>query len=232
MQQRGYQRVRVKIRPGWDVAPLSAIRARCPDFPIIGDANGGYDASDIDALCELDRFGMLAIEQPLPAHQRIAMARLQARMRTAIALDESVTSLHDVEEAIDRGSCRIVNIKIGRVGGLTNAMRILDLCRSAGIGTFVGAKYDYGIGRWTNIHFATLPGVTLPSDCGPGDRYFVNDPTAPPVEFVTPGYVMPRDAPGIGAQLIPGDTLSEIEIDASNAVADDLGLAVRTVAGR
>ncbi len=210
----GFPRVRIKIRPGWDVEPLRAVRAAFPAVPLIADANAGYDEADADLLAGLDRFGLLGLEQPFAAERREATRKLQARMETAISLDEGIKSVHDAECALAQRACRIVNIKLGRVGGIANALRILALCREAGVDAFVGAKYDFGIGRWTNIAFATLPGITLPSDVGPSARYFENDPSFPAVRFAEPGSVLPLDEPGIGAHLGPGETVSELVLDA------------------
>ncbi|MEA2664936.1 MAG: o-succinylbenzoate synthase [Candidatus Eremiobacteraeota bacterium] len=211
----GFHRVRVKIRPGWDVAPLTAVRAAYPDVPLLADANAGYDEADADLLAGLDRFGLLGLEQPFAPERREATRKLQARMETAISLDEGIKTVHDAECALAQRACRIVNVKLGRVGGIANALRILALCREAGVDVFVGAKYDLGIGRWTNIAFASLPGITLPSDVGPSARYFANDPSFPAVNFSEPGSVVPLAAPGIGARLGPGETVSELVLDAA-----------------
>ena len=219
----GFHRVRVKIRPGWDAAPLAAVRAAFPAVPLIADANAGYDEADANLLRGLDRFGLLGLEQPFAPERREATRTLQARMETALVLDEGIKTVHDAECALAQHACRIVNIKLGRVGGLGNALRILALCREAGVDAFVGAKYDLGIGRWTNIAFATLPGITLPSDVGPSARYFENDPSFPAVRFAEPGSVLPLDEPGIGARLGPGETVDELVLDAAS---------VATTAGR
>jgi O-succinylbenzoate synthase len=195
----GYGRVRVKIRPGWDHEPVRAVLAAFPELPLIADANAAYGPGDADHLAALDGLGLLAIEQPFGAGSLEASARLQARIDTAVCLDESVKSVDDARRAVALKACRIINIKVGRVGGLAEAVRVHDLCRESGVANFVGAKYELGIGRWTNLALATLPNMTLPSDVGPGSRYYVDDGADPTVAFHAPGLVMPRDRPGLGA---------------------------------
>jgi O-succinylbenzoate synthase len=195
----GYGRVRIKIRPGWDLGPVRIIRAAFPEMPLIADANAAYGPGDLEHLRRLDGLGLLALEQPF-GHSMIDLtAELAASMDTAICLDESIKSVADAERAIAARACRIVNIKIGRAGGLAEAVRIHDLCRDHGIVNFTGAKYELGLGRWTNLALATLPNMTLPSDVGPSRRYYVDDGASPTLEFARPGWVEPLSAPGIGA---------------------------------
>jgi O-succinylbenzoate synthase len=204
----GYSRVRVKIRPGWDVEPLRAARTAVPGAAIVADANGAYTASDLAHLKSLDGLDLLALEQPFPWRALELSASLQAAIRTPICLDESVKDRDDAERAVRLGAGRIVNIKIGRVGGLAEAVRIHDFCRDEGVATFVGAKYELGIGRWTNLALAVLPNMTLPSDVGPADRYYVDDAVDRSVGFCAPGWVEPLAAPGIG--VTPTDRVDTI----------------------
>jgi o-succinylbenzoate synthase len=196
----GFQRVRLKIRPGWDIEPVREVRAAFPDLPVIADANAAYRESDLEQLTALDSFGLLAIEQPFPRHLLEVTADLQRRIDSAVCLDESVHSLRETQQAERLGACRMANIKTGRVGGLGESIRIHDFCASAGIPTFVGGKWDHGIGRWTNVALATLPNMTLPSDVGPSDAYYVDDGARPRLAFQRPGWVSPLDAPGTGAR--------------------------------
>ncbi|WP_214103830.1 o-succinylbenzoate synthase [Acrocarpospora catenulata] len=201
----GYHRVRVKIRPGWDLVPVRAVRAAFPGLPLIADANAAYGPGDLDHLTGLDGLGLLAIEQPFGAGMIDESAALRRRLTdTTVCLDESVKSAADARRALRAGACGIVNIKIGRVGGLAEAIRIHDLCRDHGVPTFVGAKYELGVGRWTNLALATLPGMTLAGDVGPSARYYVDDGAFPTVEFAAPGWVEPLAAPGIGAEPTDG----------------------------
>ncbi|MFI1972829.1 o-succinylbenzoate synthase [Streptomyces cinnamoneus] len=197
----GYARVRIKIRQGWDVEPVKAVRSALPDVPLIADANAAYGAEDLPHLRALDGLGLLALEQPLKSRLIAESAALQASLATPVCLDESVKSLADVRQALDAGACRAVNVKAGRVGGLAEARRIHDACRDHGVPAFVGAKYDFGVGRWTNIALGTLANMTLPSDVGPTARYYRDDGTTPQVCFVSPGRVAPRPAPGLGVEI-------------------------------
>lgn len=202
----GYRRVRLKIMPGWDVDPVREVIAAFPDLPVIADANAAYDETALDHLTGLDDLGMLALEQPFPRHLLHTTAELQERVRTPVCLDEQVHSLREVREAADLGACRMVNIKAGRVGGLGEAVRVHDFCADAGIPTFVGAKWDQGVARWTNIALATLPNMTEPSDVGTSDTYYLDDGAEPRVVFDTPGWVLPGTRPGSGAE--PTGTLT------------------------
>ncbi|MGY3676818.1 o-succinylbenzoate synthase [Streptomyces sp. TE33382] len=202
----GYRRVRLKIMPGWDVVPVREVIAAFPDLPVIADANAAYDDTHLEHLVGLDDLGMLALEQPFPRHLLQTTAELRKRTRTPICLDEQVHSLREVREAVELGACGMVNIKAGRVGGLGEAIRIHDFCASAGIPAFVGAKWDQGIARWTNVALATLPNMTEASDVGTSDTYYLDDGAEPRVVFHTPGWVLPGTAPGTGVE--PTGTLT------------------------
>lgn len=195
----GFQRVRVKIRPGWDMEPLREIRSAFSDLPVVGDANGGYGEEHVDHLTRLDEVGLLAIEQPFPRYLLDSTVELQSRIATPICLDEQIKSLREMQQARRLKIGRMVNIKIGRVGGLIEARKIHDFCAGEGVPAFVGAKWDHGIGRWCGLAFATLPNMTLPSDVGPSDDYYTDDGTAPRVSFSRPGWVTPLNEPGLGA---------------------------------
>lgn len=201
LRDAGFRRVRVKIRPGWDEVPLRELRRAVPDIPIVADANAAYGEEHLDALTALDQFELMALEQPFPRHLLETSAALQARLTTPICLDEQVHSLREMEQAQRLKAGRQANIKIGRVGGLTEAVRIHDFCRQEGIDLFVGGKWEQGLGRWCAVALATLPGMTLPSDVGPSRLYYVDDAVEPKLDFAEPGWAQPADRPGLGAEL-------------------------------
>ncbi|MAM72372.1 o-succinylbenzoate synthase [uncultured Tistrella sp.] len=199
----GYHRIKVKIKPGWDVEPLSALRTELPHMPVLADANGAYGPEDLDHLAGFDRFGLMLLEQPMAAHNWKAYAALQSRLDTTVCLDESIHTMEDVDDLLERRAARAVNIKVGRVGGLIRARAIHDRLAAEGIGCFTGAKFETGIGRWTNIALATLPGMTYPSDVAESARYFAPDITTLPVALTGRGLVAPLDAPGLGTEPDP-----------------------------
>ncbi|NUU20235.1 MAG: o-succinylbenzoate synthase [Streptomycetaceae bacterium] len=215
MHERGNARIRVKIRPGWDLEPVTALRTELPDVPIVVDANAAYTASDVDLFVKMADTGPMAFEQPFSRDHLAANAELQRRVDVPVCLDESVRSLAEARQAIELSACRAMNVKVGRVGGLAEAVRIHDLCRDAGIPTFVGAKYDFGVGRWTNVALATLPNMTWPSDCAPASGYYLDDGVDVRVAATGAGVVRPLDAPGVGVRLTDGlETVREVRFDA------------------
>ena len=194
----GYQRIKIKIKPGRDVALVEAIRAEFPEVPLMVDANSAYRLSDVPLLRELDRFKLMMIEQPL-AHDDIAdHAKLQQQLETPVCLDESIRSAADARLAIDLGACRIVNIKLGRVGGLLEARRVEAVCRENGIAVWCGGMLEAGIGRAVNIALSTLEGFTLPGDVSASARYFEEDIIDPPVTVTPRGTIIPPSGAGIG----------------------------------
>lgn len=199
----GFRRVRVKIRPGWDAEPLRAIHASFPDLPVIADANAAYGEDDIAALSSFDEFQLMAIEQPFPRDLLDCSAALQSRLITPICLDEQVHSVREMRRASQLKAGRMVNLKVGRVGGLAEAVRIHDFCRDEGMDVFIGGKWDQGLGRWAALALATLPGVTLPSDVGPSHHYYRHDGVDHALEFTRPGWVTPTTRPGLGVVLSP-----------------------------
>jgi O-succinylbenzoate synthase len=178
----GYRRVKVKIGPGADADVLGPIRARFPDLPLMADANGAYDPAQADAVARLDRFGLTMIEQPLAWDQLLGHARLQAAMATPICLDESIRTAAQAADAIELGSCRVVNVKIGRVGGLLEARRIHDVCAARGVPVWCGGMHDYGVSRAACVALASLPGFTLPGDVSGSRKYFDEDVVEPAIE--------------------------------------------------
>lgn len=160
----GYKRFKLKIKPGWDVELIDKVRKVYPEIPLMADANSAYTLKDIDRLSALDDFNLMMIEQPLAYNDIIDHADLQSRLKTPICLDESIHSLEDARKAIKLGSCKIINIKIGRVGGLTESKKIHDLCLEHGIPLWCGGMLESGIGRAHNIAITSLPNFTFPGD--------------------------------------------------------------------
>jgi O-succinylbenzoate synthase len=200
--QQGYARIKIKIRPGWDVEVVHQVRQALPRAPVMVDANSAYTLADADHLAGLDDHNLLMIEQPLAHDDLVDHAALQARLRTDICLDESVPSLAAARSALAMGSGRIINIKPGRVGGLTVARAIHDLCLERGIGVWCGGMLETGIGRAHNVALASLPGFSLPGDISGSARYYHQD-------LVEPAFVPNDDstmtvptAPGIGVEVI------------------------------
>ena len=176
----GYRRVKLKIEPGHDVQVVRRVRSvLAPEIPLSVDANAAYALEDLPVFEALDELGLVMIEQPLHHEDLMAHARLQARLRTPVCLDESIRSTRDAAAALDLGACRIINIKPGRVGGVLEARRIHDLALGAGVPVWIGGMLETGVGRAPNVALAALPGVTLPGDTSASDRYFAEDLTDP-----------------------------------------------------
>jgi len=192
----GYRRIKLKIKPGWDVEPVRAVRERFGDVPLQVDANTAYSISDASHLARLDPFDLLLIEQPLPEEQVLAHARLARVVRTAICLDESITSAQAAADAIELEACRIVNIKPGRVGGYVEARRIHDLCASRSVPVWMGGMLETGIGRAGNVAMAAMANFTLPGDTSASDRYYRKDITEPFV--LKDGRLKVPTGPGLG----------------------------------
>jgi len=194
----GYSRVKCKIRPGWDVDVVRQVRRRFPDVPLMADANSAYTLADAQHLAALDEFDLTMIEQPLAHDDLVDHAELQRRLRTPICLDESVPSLAAARAALALGSGRIVNIKPGRVGGLTVARAIHDLCRVQGVPVWCGGMLETGIGRAHNVALASLPGFLLPGDISASARYFHEDVVEPAFVVEDDGTMRVPAGPGIG----------------------------------
>lgn len=205
---RGYHRIKLKIEPGRDLGPVGAVREAFPDARLSVDANAAYTPADADHLAGLDPLDLEYLEQPLPKDHLLGHADLQRRLRTPICLDETLTSPAATEEAIRLGACRIVNLKVGRVGGLAASRRIHDLTTEHGVPMWVGGMLETGIGRAVNVALAAMPGCTLPGDTSGSDRYFEQDLTEPFVVDADGTMAVP-DAPGIGVAPIP-DVLDDV----------------------
>jgi len=196
----GYRRIKAKIKPGRDVEMLAKVRVRFPDVPLIADANSAYSLDDEDTFAEMDALGLMMIEQPLGYDDFRDHARLQARLRTPICLDESIESEGDARLALELGACRIINIKPGRVGGHASARRIHDLCVTAGVPVWCGGMLESGVGRAHNVALATLPGFTLPGDISASKRYWEQDLVSPEFELHDGTLTLP---PGPGIAVVP-----------------------------
>ena len=195
----GYKRIKLKIKPGWDIEPVRAVRERFGDVLLQVDANTAYRESDAPHLAELDAFDLLLIEQPLPEDQVLAHARLAKRLRTPVCLDESIHSLQAAADAIELEACRIINIKPGRVGGYLEARRIHDLCAAHSIPVWMGGMLETGIGRAGNVAMAAMPNFTLPGDTSASDRYYHRDITEPFV--LRDGQLRVPNGPGLGVNV-------------------------------
>lgn len=193
----GYKRIKVKIKPNWDIHILKAIRKEFPHIQLMADANCAYTLDDIDHLRALDEFNLTMIEQPLDCDDIIDHARIQKMLQTPICLDESIHSVEDARKAIELGSCKIINLKIGRVGGLTESKKIHDLCEKHGIPVWCGGMLEAGIGRAHNVAITTLSNFTLPGDTAPSSHYWKQDIIMPEVEMDN-GYIYVPEGPGIG----------------------------------
>jgi O-succinylbenzoate synthase len=198
----GYRRVKIKIKPGRDLALVEALRRRFPELPLMVDANSAYALGDAERLAELDRFSLTMIEQPLGWDDIVDHAALQKRLRTAICLDESIHGESDARHALELGACRIVNVKVGRVGGFASALAVHDVCRARGAPVWCGGMLESGIGRLANVHLQTLPGFLLPGDTSASARYFEEDLVDPPVTVTAEGTIRVPEGPGIGHAIV------------------------------
>ena len=197
--EEGYRRIKLKIAPGWDVEVVRAVRSRHPRLALQVDANSAYTLADVEHLKALDDFDLLLIEQPLAHDDIIDHAVLQKALKTPICLDESIHSAEDARKAIDLGSCRVINIKVSRVGGLREAKRVHDVCLARGVPVWCGGMHEFGIGRAANVAIASLPGFTLPGDVSGSDKYYLEDIVEPPI-LAHRGAVTVPTMPGLGHQ--------------------------------
>jgi len=197
----GYQRIKMKIKPGWDVEVVCEVRKRFPNILLMADANSAYTLADAALLKALDEFNLMMIEQPLAHDEIIDHAKLQAQLKTPICLDECIRSAHQAQQAIDMDAGRIINIKLGRVGGFAEAKRVHDVAQAAGVPVWCGGMLESGVGRAHNIALATLPNFTLPGDVSASKRYWSRDIIQPPVEVTTNGTIAVSDEPGFGYEL-------------------------------
>ncbi|MBV9084015.1 MAG: o-succinylbenzoate synthase [Acidobacteriaceae bacterium] len=197
----GYQRIKIKIRPGWDVDVVRQVRQRFPHIKLMADANSAYTLADLEHLKQLDEFYLMMIEQPLAHDDIIDHAVLQNAIETPVCLDECIRSAHHAEQAIRLGAGRIINIKLGRVGGFAEAKNVHDECQRHGIPVWCGGMLESGIGRAHNIALSTLPNFVLPGDVSASKRYWKRDIVVPPVEVTEHGTIGVSDKPGLGYQI-------------------------------
>ena len=199
----GYRRIKLKIRPGADLEPLAAARRALGDeVALVADANSAYTPGDADHLARFDDLGLAMIEQPLAWDDLLRHAELQKRLATPICLDESITGLDRARDMLALGSGRVINLKPGRVGGLTEALAIHDLCHARGVPLWCGGMLESGIGRAYNVALASLPGFTLPGDLSPSARYWRRDVVTPEWTMDRRGRVtVPHEAPGLGVEV-------------------------------
>jgi O-succinylbenzoate synthase len=194
----GYQRIKIKIKPGWDVDVVRRVRERFPSIKLMADANSAYTLADADHLRKLDDFHLMMIEQPLAHDDIIDHAALQAKLATPICLDECIRSARHAEQAVRLRAGGIINIKLGRVGGFREAKLVHDVAQAAGIPVWCGGMLEAGIGRAHNIALSTLPNFVLPGDVSASRRYWAREIISPQVEVTPRGLIEVRDEPGFG----------------------------------
>jgi O-succinylbenzoate synthase len=194
----GYQRIKIKIKPGWDLNIVAQVREKFPDIRLMADANSAYTLADVPLFKELDQYNLMMIEQPLAHDDIFDHADLQKQIATAVCLDESIRSGADARHAIQLGATRIVNLKLGRVGGHAQAKQVESICRENRIPVWCGGMLESGIGRAHNIAMATLAGFTLPGDVSASSRYWEEDIIEPPVTVSRSGTIAAPSGAGIG----------------------------------
>ena len=197
----GYRRIKLKISPGHDVELVRHVREAFPELALQVDANAAYTGADIDHLRKLDPFGLLMIEQPFAENDLVTHARLQSMLQTPICLDESIGSAAQCEAALALNAAGVINIKPGRVGGLTESIRIHDLCAAAGVPVWCGGMLESGIGRAHNLALASLPNFRFPADLSASDRYWDRDVVEPPFTLESDGTILVPRRPGLGVDI-------------------------------
>ena len=219
--EEGYQKAKIKVKPGADLTCLAAVREELgAGAPLMADANSAYTTADFDHLATFDRFNLMMIEQPLASDDLVRHAALQRRLTTPLCLDESITSVDRVEDMLTLDSGRIVNIKPGRVGGLATARAIHDRCATAGVAVWCGGMLESGIGRAYNVALASMPNFVLPGDISPSARYWQKDIVTPAWPMDTAGMVtVPRDRPGLGVT-VDRDRVENLTVRSETLTAD------------
>jgi len=198
----GYQRIKIKIKPGWDIEAVERVRARFGDIPLMVDANAAYQLEDADHLAKLDPYDLMMIEQPLDYDDVMDHVALQKAIATPICLDESIHTVRIGRDAIAAKACRIINIKPGRVGGHQQSIELHDLCAAHDIPVWHGGMLESGIGRAHNIHLASLPNFRLPGDIAASKRYYVPDLIEPGIDIGPDGTIAVPSGPGIGVTVM------------------------------
>ncbi len=194
----GYRRTKIKIQPGWDLEPIRAIRERFGNIPLMVDANTAYTLDHLDIFRELDRFDLMMFEQPFPSAALEELAELQRQVKTPLCADESAESQEALEKMIELGSVKIINIKVQRVGGLTNARRMYERACEAGLGIWLGTMPELGVASAQGLHLATLPGFNFPTDVEASERWYEDDIVDPLITLSESGHIQIPDGPGIG----------------------------------
>ncbi|HSS21347.1 MAG TPA: o-succinylbenzoate synthase [Pyrinomonadaceae bacterium] len=194
----GYQRIKIKIKPGWDLNIVQQVRQQFPDIRLMADANSAYTLADVSLFQELDNYNLMMVEQPLAHDDIFDHAELQKQITTPVCLDESIHSSEDTRHAIQLRATQIINVKLGRVGGHAQAKEVERVCRESGIPVWCGGMLESGIGRAHNIALSTLAGFTLPGDVSASSRYWHEDIITPPVTVSAAGTISVSNAPGIG----------------------------------
>ena len=195
----GYGRIKMKIEPGWELEPIAAVRERHPNIKLMADANSAFSLEHAELFRQMDQFDLLMIEQPLHYDDIADHAKLQAQVNTPVCLDESIHSPLHARWAIEIGACKVINMKVGRVGGLSNAVEIHEMCRKAGIQMWCGGMLESGVGRAANLHLATMPNFVLPGDISATDRYYAEDIAEPTFSLnAEDSTITVSHGPGIG----------------------------------
>lgn len=197
----GYQRIKIKIKPGQDISLVEAIRAKFPDIRLTVDANSAYSLADTGLLKQLDQYNLMMIEQPLAPGDIVDHAKLQHELNTPLCLDESILTVDDARKADELGSCKIINVKLGRVGGHTEARAIQKFCAGRGTPVWCGGMLESGIGRAHNIAMSTLDGFTMPGDVSASARYWEEDIIEPEVTVSSRGTIAVPQGIGIGYEV-------------------------------
>lgn len=216
----GYKRIKIKIKRGWDINAVEAVRAKFPDILLMVDANAAYSAGDGAHLAKLDAYKLMMIEQPLEYDDVMDHVQLQREIATPICLDESIHTVRIARDAIEAKACKIINVKPGRVGGHAESIALHDLCQANGIPVWHGGMLESGIGRAHNIHLASLPNFTLPGDVAASKRYYTPDLIEPGIEVSPDGTIPVPTGPGIGVNIVEervnAATQRHISLDASS----------------
>lgn len=214
----GYRRIKVKVKPGWDIDVLERIRSRWPDIVLSCDANSAYRLDEVEHLRKFDRFELLMIEQPLWNDDIYYHARLQRELKTAICLDESIRHMRDAAAAVETGACRIVNVKVGRVGGFSEARKVHDVCQDNNVPVWCGGMLETGVGRAHNIALSTLQNFRLPGDVSASKRYWAEDIIDPEVKVSSQGTITVSDEPGTGYR-VREDLIDKLSVRKETFVA-------------
>jgi len=210
--KQGFKKIKIKIKPGKDIEYLRSVREKFGDIPVMADANSAYTLDDLELFKEMDSLNLMMFEQPLAHDDIIDHSILQNAIQTPICLDESIHSVEDARKAIELGSCKIINIKIGRVGGISEAIKVHNLCQENNIPVWCGGMLESGIGRAFNVAITSLPNFTIPGDTSPSARYWVKDIIKPEVTMDAEGHIQVPTTPGIGYE-VDQEALDQYTLD-------------------